>query len=634
MGRTATGRTYTGKTATVALLASLGLWAQSPSDWRHLGNSLLDLSLAGLATGPIERVWYSADGGTLFLSTASHKTFQTTDLDTWTSASGVSVPPVPREIAAPQLPEIGASVRAAAGQGSAFYAFSKFVYRSQDGGLNWDNLTAYRGQSIVGTGLQDLAVSPRNPDEIVVAGSAGVFRSVDGGKSWSGMNQDLPNLPGARLRSVPSGEHGAEIELTSAEGPVVMEWPPGEKQAWKPADSSSALNEFRLRQIYSQDRGAAVTAISSINSDTIYLGLADGRISVSTDGGRTWSQTFSTNGGPVEGFWVDPKDQRVALAALGSKETAAGAPHILRTENSGGFWDDLRLPDVPAHGVAGSRASGFVYAATSNGIYYSRTDLNSLAGNGPWQLLMGLPEGPVTDVRLDEGENQLYAIVEGFGVYSTLAPHRLSDPRVVSAADFVARAAAPGALMTVLGTRVATAKAGDLTIPVLAAGDRESQIQIPFEARGGSLALALDGSGRAAVVAPLALEPTAPAIVVDPDGTPILLDSTTQTLLDAMNPAHSQTRVQIWATGLGGVNPEWPTGMAAPLDNPPVVTATVHAMLDGSPVEVTRATLTPGYTGFYLVEVEIPKIVNYGPAQLYLEADGHKSNPVRIYIEP
>jgi len=34
------------------------------------------------------------------------------------------------------------------------------------------------------------------------------------------------------------------------------------------------------------------------------------------------------------------------------------------------------------------------------------------------------------------------------------------------------------------------------------------------------------------------------------------------------------------------------------------------------------------------VEIEIPKVVNSGPAELYLEADGHQSNPVRIYIQP
>jgi uncharacterized protein (TIGR03437 family) len=44
--------------------------------------------------------------------------------------------------------------------------------------------------------------------------------------------------------------------------------------------------------------------------------------------------------------------------------------------------------------------------------------------------------------------------------------------------------------------------------------------------------------------------------------------------------------------------------------------------------------LAPGFVGFYLVEVEIPKIVNYGPAELYIEAGGQTSNRVRIYIEP
>jgi uncharacterized protein (TIGR03437 family) len=56
--------------------------------------------------------------------------------------------------------------------------------------------------------------------------------------------------------------------------------------------------------------------------------------------------------------------------------------------------------------------------------------------------------------------------------------------------------------------------------------------------------------------------------------------------------------------------------------------------LDRNPVDVTRAVLAPGYIGFYLIEIELPKIVNYGPAELYIEADGRESNRVRLYIEP
>jgi len=49
---------------------------------------------------------------------------------------------------------------------------------------------------------------------------------------------------------------------------------------------------------------------------------------------------------------------------------------------------------------------------------------------------------------------------------------------------------------------------------------------------------------------------------------------------------------------------------------------------------VTRAVLAPGYVGFYLIEIEIPKIVNYGPSELYIEAEGQASNRVRVYVEP
>jgi uncharacterized protein (TIGR03437 family) len=63
------------------------------------------------------------------------------------------------------------------------------------------------------------------------------------------------------------------------------------------------------------------------------------------------------------------------------------------------------------------------------------------------------------------------------------------------------------------------------------------------------------------------------------------------------------------------------------------VAATVTAYLDRQPVEVSRAVLAP-YIGFYMVEIEVPKIVNYGPAELYIEVGGKASNRVRVYIEP
>jgi uncharacterized protein (TIGR03437 family) len=243
----------------------------------------------------------------------------------------------------------------------------------------------------------------------------------------------------------------------------------------------------------------------------------------------------------------------------------------------------------------------------------------------------------VTDVKLDDGANQLWAAVDGYGVYSTLAPHRFRDPRVVSTADFVARAAAPGSLVSVAGARVTsaqvTAQAGSLQAAVLASTDTETQIQIPFEARGSSVSLAVSSGDRQLTLPSVPLETAAPAIFVSPDGSPMLLDAETGIMLDAMTPAHSRGHIQILSTGLGRVTPDWPTGLPAPVDNPPKVAATVVAYLDRQPVEVTKAVLAP-YIGYYLIEIEVPKIVNSGPAELYLEVGTQTSNRVRIYIEP
>jgi uncharacterized protein (TIGR03437 family) len=622
----------------VTVLAAADLWAQAPPDWRHIGNSVIEKSLAGPATGPVTRAWYSGDGSRLLIRAASGRVYETADFETWhlATADSPSEPPAVASAVAARLPENDAQVRSQGRPSARVYSFGKFAYRSDDGGASWDNLTAFRASSILGESLRDLAVSPSNPDEIVVAGDAGVFRSLDAGRSWSGLNQGLPNLPVDRILSLPAGDRGVQLALTDRQ---TVEWQPGEKRAWSPVDNAALAEEARLRQALTSLRGAQVTAIA-VAGDFVYAGMADGRIGVSPDAGRTWQSFAANEGGPVARFWVDPKDARVALAVLDSRPRNAASPvpavHVMRTPNAGAFWDDLtlNLPDVPANGITADRASGAVYVATNQGIYMTYAGLGSLGDVQPWNAVGGLPQAPVKDVKLDAQGNRLWAAVDGFGVYSTLAPHRLRDPRVVSAADFVARAAAPGALVSVLGARIQAARAGDLSVPVLAASDGESQVQIPFEARGPSISLAVDAANGRLVLPPLPLEPAAPAIFVDHDGSPMLLDSESGVMLDAMTPTHSNARIQILAAGLGRVNPDWPTGLSAPLENPPRVAGSVRAYLDREPVEVTRAVLAPGYIGFYLVEIEIPKIVNYGPAELYFEVDGQASNRVRVYIEP
>jgi uncharacterized protein (TIGR03437 family) len=621
-------------------LASAGLaaLAQIPAagpqlDWRHIGNSAIELALPSAATGPVDRVWYSSDGATLYARTRSGRTFQTADFETWAAVSGApSAPPPAVDGQAPNSPETGARARS---MGARMYSFARNAFRSDDGGINWVNLTAYKGASILGASLSDLAVSPPNEDEISVANAAGVWRSMDGGLTWSGLNASLPNLPVRRFFGLPSGMNGVRIGL-ALNGASELEWAPGEKIAWRVSNSPDPDHEALQKRLAAQALNAVITAVAT-SGDAIYAGSADGRLWASLDGGARWGPA-SIRGGPVEAIYVDPKDPQTAWAVLGDhpKPLEAGATpeHVVTTKNAGGFWDDAtgNLPDVSTHGVTADTGSSAVYVASDAGVFFASTDSSGRAG--PWTLVSaGLPNAPAMDVKLDAAENQIFAALDGYGVYATMAPHRLREVRVVNAADFSGRAAAPGSLLSVLGTRLTSARTGESAVPILAADNNASQIQVPFNAKGQNLGLALE-SAAGHLVRSFPLRNVSPAIFIDPDGAPMVLDGDSGVMLDAMRPAHSGTRVQVLATGLGRVNPDWPTGTPAPLTDSPRVIAPLRAYLDREAVEVSRAVLAPGYVGFYLIEIQLPRIVNAGPAELYIEAEGQPSNRVRLYIEP
>ncbi len=615
------------------LLPALPALAQAPVerrwDWRPLGVPLLELELAAPAGGPIDRVWFSQSGDELYARTRSGKVYVTKGGQRWRPAQDPVTPP--RALEFRELDSAGSVLVWKDPAGSPrMYALGRHLLRSDDGGRTWLNLTEFRGGSILGTAPRDLAVSPHDPDVIVVANDYGLWRSLDGGLSWSGMNENLPSLAMRRILALPDGSTGLRVEV---EGMGAFEWPPGERRAWRPVLDPALEYEARLRSLLSGVLETEITAVA-IAGDFLYAGSADGRLWVSRDRGRTWQLPESVEPvAAVTRIWADPSQPQLALAALANRQGA----RVLRTTNGGLFWDDLTAdlpPGARAYGVAADRAGGAVYVATERGLFYTRTQMDVPAPATPWMAApAGLPEAPVVDVRLDAEGNRIFVALEGYGVYAATAPHRRWAPRVVHGADFSARAAAPGALLSVLGAHVERALAGTQPAAVLSASEAESQIQIPFGIHGDRIELALETQARSLHVT-WPLKRVAPAIVLEPDGSPLLLDAETGLLLDAMNPARAGARIQVLVTGLGEVRPAWPAGLPAPLDQPPSVVAPVHAFLGNVEMPVLRAVLAPGYAGLYLVEIQLPDLVDRGPAELYVEADGAASNRVRVYLEP
>ena len=619
-----------------AIALALGLAAapssaqnRQSSDWRPVGNTLQLLDLPSPAGGAAERVWFAGDPAVLYVRLPGARVFATSDLDNWIPATA-EPPAVERRLSTVSgAPEPGLLLEAEAG-GPRYVAGSD-LWRSQKGGREWRNLTRWRNVQILGGPVLDAAVAPGNEDRIAVATSTGIWLSHDGGLTWTGLNENLSNLPVQRILAAPAGTRGMRIVVDAGDRSREVEWAPGQRTGWIPASGESEPEESVLRRRLGSRLGAPLSAAAA-SGDAVYAGSADGRLWASTDRGRTW-RTFTAPDSSVQKFWLDPSDSRFALAALSG--ASGKGPRVLRTLNGGVWWDDLtaNLPEAAVWGIAADRNSGAVYVATARGLFWTSADLRAPSSASPWSQILGnLPEGAVRDVHLDEAGARLYAAVEYQGVFVTPAPHRTRAPLLVHSADYSDRPAAPGDLLSVIGSGVDTATANRNTVPVLASTPQESQIQVPFEAAGDSLQLVLESSaGRISLGLPL--RDAAPAILIDQVGTPVLIDAETGVQLDAMNPARGGMLVQILASGLGRVNPLWPTGLPAPLANPPRVVNSVRVLLDGSPVEVLRATLAPGYIGYYLVEVRLPDFLDAGASELMIDSAGNQSNRVRVYIE-
>jgi uncharacterized protein (TIGR03437 family) len=613
---------------TVALAAGVG-WAQSAPSWRKVGGFAVDLGLAAPATGAVDQVWFAPSGSLLYARTRSGRTFQTADYEHWLPVDPAPEAPPAMPAGVARFPEPGARVVTAPAWHGRVYALGKQLFRSEDGGRTWENLTAYKSTPIVGAGQHAIAVSPSDPEQIVVANDFGVWRSLDGGMSWNGLNQLLPNLTVSRILGGPSGVNGTRVTVA---GWGAVELPPGQA-IWQPATDATPDPEAALRQRFAGAPGivgATLTAIGQAGK-YVYAGTADGRVLQSIDSGASFHQTPTPRDatGPV--LRIQAEENGAALAVMSGNRA-----RVLRTI-TGNFWDvlDGNLPDGAVHGIAAERTAGAVYVATDKGVFFGRADLNNPSSPSVnWtNLTATLPGVPATAVRLDANGFQLYIALDGYGVWAATAPHRVRNVRIVNGGDFSSRAAAPGSILSVIGARVDGATGAGLNYPVLAGDETESQVQVPFEAVGPSVALALR-TATGTVTRDIAVQAVSPAIIVNRDGGPMLWDADTGLPLDIRNVAHANGRMHIWATGLGRVRPDWPTGMRAPMDNPPAVAAQMRAFLDRKPLQVTQATLVPGYVGFYLIEVQLPAAVNAGTSELYISADGQESNRVQVSIEP
>jgi len=325
-----------------------------------------------------------------------------------------------------------------AGTGEANYAnhsrYGLGLYRSTDGGDTWTHLAE---DTFAGRAFARIAVDPADPQRLFVAitraggfpemaaakehpqraGPIGVFRSTDGGVTWTQLA--LPNVSASDVVFEP----GSSTTLYAAIGRI---YGSPDNGVYKSTDGGGTWTRLTsgLPPVAELGRIALSSAASDpqrlyalvTNPSSATGGGASTRGAFrSDDGGATWSQLGALGSIQASYGWylcvvgVDPADEDTAFF---------GGLTLHRTGNAGGSFSNVTPPHVDLHAVAWD-ASGRLVVGDDGGVHRSTnggqswTPLND--GLGTIQFYAGLSTHP-TDPRVvlggtqDNGTNQREAV--------------------------------------------------------------------------------------------------------------------------------------------------------------------------------------------------------------------------------
>ncbi|MFZ1517534.1 MAG: T9SS type A sorting domain-containing protein [Ignavibacteriaceae bacterium] len=211
-----------------------------------------------------------------------------------------------------------------------FLTSDKALYQTFDGGLNWikNNFSYSWSKSI--------AISPSNPSTILIctidrpAGSAKLYLSQDGGDSWE-LRKELGGWYFGFKQMIFEPAEGNKIYLHMHQGDSLLVTT-DLGLTWKNAGVGLSNNAF-VTQIWINPNNPLEMYCTEGNSGTY-----TGAVSMSTNGGESWSQIDSMlkimdSWCNAQAIWVDPENTNRIYIGLG-----AHSQFLTSTYTSGGIY--------------------------------------------------------------------------------------------------------------------------------------------------------------------------------------------------------------------------------------------------------------------------------------------------------
>jgi photosystem II stability/assembly factor-like uncharacterized protein len=301
------------------------------------------------------------------------------------------------------------------------------VYRSRDGGENWERVLYVNDQS----GAVDLAMDPTNP-RILYATTwrvirtpyslesggegSGIWKSTDGGDSWESLsdNEGMPEKPLgiAGITVSPSNPDNLYAIVEAAEGGVFRSTDAG--KTWERVNQ-----ERKLRQ-----RAWYYSRINADPMDEDMVYVLNVRFHKSKDGGKTF-ETITTPHGDNHDLWIDPNDPKRMI------QSNDGGANI--SYDGGENWSvQSNQPTAQMYRVSTDNAFPFRLLGgqqdNSAVRIRSRSAFGSAIGERDWEPTAGGESGHV--VAHPENPDIVYG--GSYGGFLVRMDHSNGDERIVN----------------------------------------------------------------------------------------------------------------------------------------------------------------------------------------------------------
>jgi hypothetical protein len=276
-----------------------------------------------------------------------------------------------------------------------YAVFEPDLYRSGDGGRSWTRIASF-------TSIQSLLVHPAAPSTLYVGAGEGdtvrfgVFKSTDAGLTWTRSALGLGSFFDFVTTLAGSPTDPSTVFAGSASGRVYRTDDGG--ATWS---SGSSSLDWAIASLVIDPRDES-TLYSGYSTDTSYYYFPFGSFAKSSDGGSTWLDLTPGTVGAVSAIGIDPAVSSTLYIGVGESFVANSVRGVLRSEDAGvsfskvssGLPEDLNVTSL----AMDPHNPGTLYAGTTplrpgavsaSGVYRTR---DSGATWTPFsQQLFGVP---------------------------------------------------------------------------------------------------------------------------------------------------------------------------------------------------------------------------------------------------